>query len=773
MRAALRLSSDPQEMHGTTQDEAIRKIAAGRTDELLDDILRAYEAYRARHDFVVVEGTSLKDGQNTTTLNAQIASMLGAPALLLVDAGVAAGEGLTAGGSLPPPIGSSREEEVRAAWDELDWETDVTNSALMGKRALESEHVDVLGALVHRVPPSSRKGDELRRQLADAGVPLIGAIPEDATLQALQVQDVVGALKAEPLYGTEHEAALSTEVTRVIIATPQLADLLGLLPRRAPAAEVTCFQLPAESSSALQAEDAFIVQIECIGLYGDPTKGSVVLASASRTDVLLGMHALHESHSLSNIAALVLTGGTRPGPAVDTLIRNRMEEGTLPVFCVSTPTYEAAIAVSQAEGHIRPTSTRKIERAQVLFDDNVDMDLLRTMLLKERAVRMNPKLFQHTLFQHAKGCRQHIVLPEKWLLIHSQGEELRTIHAAGEVMRRGLADLTLLGNQERIQGLAKQHHVDLGGVQIVNPPASPKLEDYTRELYDARKHKVIDACTVWSRSRGKAAGVSKEALTASTRGNSTSRWARMKSPEAREQLVADVNFYGTAMVAAGDADGMVSGAIHTTANTVRPALQVIKTQPGSPLVSSVFFMCLPDRVLVYGDCAINTEPTAEELSYIATASADTAAAFGLEPRVAMLSYATGDSNKGPAIQRVIDATKLAKERRPDLKIEGPLQYDAAVNPQTAQTKLKGRHSEVAGQASVLIFPDLNTGNNTYKAVQQSTGAIAMGPVLQGLRKPVNDLSRGCTVADIVTTIAITAVQAQAQRGIEGAVAQEG
>eukprot|EP00850_Spirogloea_muscicola_P010735 SM000064S19757 [mRNA] locus=s64:294379:299395:+ [translate_table: standard] len=728
MRAALRLSSDLQEMHGTTQDEAIRKIAAGRTDELLDDILRgfsliseppaaaaaaaaaAYEAYRARHDFVVVEGTNLKDGQNTTTLNAQIASMLGAPALLLVDAGVAAGEGLTAGGSLPPPIGSSREEEVRAAWDELDWEMDVTNSALVGKRALEGEHVDVLGALVHRVPPSSRRGDELRRQLADAGVPLVGAIPEDATLQALQVQDVVGALKAEPLYGTEHEAALSTEVTRVIIATPQLADLLGLLPRRALAPEGTCFQLPADN-------------------YGDPTKGSVVLASASRTDVLLGMHALHESHSLSNIAALVLTGGARPGPAVDTLIRNRMEEGTLPVFCVSTPTYEAAIAVSQAEGHIQPTSTRKIERAQVLFDDNVDMDLLRTMLLKERAVRMNPKLFQHTLFQRAKGCRQHIVLPE--------GEELRTIHAAGEVMRRGLADLTLLGNQERIQGLAKQHRVDLSGVQIVNPPASPKLEDYTRELYEARKHKG------------------------------------MTMEQAREQLVADVNFYGTAMVAAGDAHGMVSGAIHTTANTVRPALQVIKTQPGSPLVSSVFFMCLPDRVLVYGDCAINTEPTAEELSFIATASADTAAAFGLEPRVAMLSYATGDSNKGPAIQRVIDATKLAKERRPDLRIEGPLQYDAAVNPQTAQTKLKGRHSEVAGQATVLIFPDLNTGNNTYKAVQQSTGAIAMGPVLQGLRKPVNDLSRGCTVADIVTTIAITAVQAQAQRGIVGAAALEG
>eukprot|EP00850_Spirogloea_muscicola_P004554 SM000019S05098 [mRNA] locus=s19:919610:924563:- [translate_table: standard] len=721
MRAALRLQSDLQEMHGTTQDEAIRKIAAGRTDELLDDILRAYEVYRARHDFVVVEGTNLKDGQNTTTLNAQIASMLGAPALLLVDAGVAAAEGLTAGGSLPPPVGSSREEEVqqlatanaitatmvRAAWDELDWETDVTNSALVGKRALEREHVDVLGALVHRVPPSSRKGDELRRQLADAGVPLVGAIPEDAMLQALQVQDVVGALKAEPLYGTEHEAALATEVTRVIIATPQLADLLGLLPRRALAPEITCFQLPADN-------------------YGDPTKGSVVLASASRTDVLLGMHALHESHSLSNIAALVLTGGTRPGPAVDTLIRNRMEEGTLPVFCVSTPTYEAAIAVSQAEGHIQPTSTRKIERAQVLFDDNVDMDLLRTMLLKERAVRMNPKLFQHTLFQRAKGCCQHIVLPER-----SFAQSTRLA-----VMRRGLADLTLLGNQERIQGLAKQHHVDLGGVQIVNPPASPKLEDYTRELFNARKHKG------------------------------------MTMEQAREQLVADVNFYGTAMVAAGDAHGMVSGAIHTTANTVRPALQVIKTQPGSPLVSSVFFMCLPDRVLVYGDCAINTEPTAEELSYIATASADTAAAFGLKPRVAMLSYATGDSNKGPAIQRVIDATKLAKERRPDLKIEGPLQYDAAVNPQTAQTKLKGRHSDVAGQASVLIFPDLNTGNNTYKAVQQSTGAIAMGPVLQGLRKPVNDLSRGCTVADIVTTIAITAVQAQAQRGSKGAAGHE-
>lgn len=276
-----------------------------------------------------------------------------------------------------------------------------------------------------------------------------------------------------------------------------------------------------------------------------------------------------------------------------------------------------------------------------------------------------------------------------------------------------------------MEDLAKEFQVDLSHAQLIVPSQSELLEKYAQNLYEARKHKG------------------------------------MTYDEALKSVSQDVNYFGTCMVAAGDADGMVSGATHTTANTVRPALQLIKTEPGLKLASSVFFMCLQGKVLVFGDCAINQDPTSEELAEIAIASAKTAADFGIEPRVALLSYATGDSNQGPIIQKVADAATIAKKRQPGLLIEGPLQYDAAVSPETAKIKLKGKMSSVAGKATVLIFPDLNTGNITYKAVQQSTGAIAMGPVIQGLRMPVNDLSRGCTVDDIICTVAITAVQAAA------------
>jgi phosphate acetyltransferase len=228
----------------------------------------------------------------------------------------------------------------------------------------------------------------------------------------------------------------------------------------------------------------------------------------------------------------------------------------------------------------------------------------------------------------------------------------------------------------------------------------------------------------------------------------------------------EVSYFGTAMVYHGDAHGMVSGAIHTTQHTIRPAFEMVKTRPEALLVSSVFFMCLADRVLVYGDCAVNPNPNAEQLADIAVTSADTAAAFGIEPRVAMLSYSTGESGKGADVEKVREAVRIARERRPDLKLEGPIQYDAAVDVGVARSKLPG--SQVAGQATVFIFPDLNTGNNTYKAVQRSAGAVAIGPVLQGLNKPVNDLSRGCTVPDIVNTVAITAIQAQTTEPAAGA-----
>jgi phosphate acetyltransferase len=322
-------------------------------------------------------------------------------------------------------------------------------------------------------------------------------------------------------------------------------------------------------------------------------------------------------------------------------------------------------------------------------------------------------MFEYQLIRRAKANRRRIVLPE--------GGDERILRAAEILVLRQVADLTLLGNPERIHRRIEELGLKLNGIPIVDPATSPDRARYSKAYYELRKHKGIS-----------------EAMA--------------------NDVLMDVSYFGTLMVYCGDADGMVSGANHTTQHTIRPAFETIRTKPGTTLVSSVFFMCLPDSVLVYGDCAINPNPDAEQLANIAISSAETAAAFGVEPRIAMLSYSSGTSGKGQDVERVREAVRIVRETRPDLKVEGPIQYDAAVDPGVAASKMPG--SEVAGHATVLIFPDLNTGNNTYKAVQRSSGAVAIGPILQGLKKPVNDLSRGCTVTDIVNTVVITAIQAQ-------------
>jgi phosphate acetyltransferase len=326
-------------------------------------------------------------------------------------------------------------------------------------------------------------------------------------------------------------------------------------------------------------------------------------------------------------------------------------------------------------------------------------------------------MFQHDLMSRARAQRRHIVLPE--------GTEERVLRAAEIVRLRDVVDLTLLGNPGEVGEKIAALGLSLGGVRIVDPLSSEWREDFGKTYFELRKHKGI-------------------------------------SPEMARDAMADVSYFGTMMVHRGLADGMVSGAVHTTQHTIRPALEFVRTRPGVSIVSSVFFMCLPDRVLVYGDCAINPDPNAEQLAHIAVSSADTARSFGVEPRVAMLSYSTGESGKGADVDKVKEATRIARALRPDLKLEGPIQYDAAIDPDVARVKLP--KSEVAGRATVFIFPDLNAGNNAYKAVQRAAGAVAIGPVLQGLNKPVNDLSRGCTVTDIVNTIAITAIQAQTAGG---------
>lgn len=327
---------------------------------------------------------------------------------------------------------------------------------------------------------------------------------------------------------------------------------------------------------------------------------------------------------------------------------------------------------------------------------------------------MTPKMFTYELLKRARANKRHIVLPE--------GNEPRILKAAAVLLSKGAADLTLLGRREKIASIIKHHRIglDLDRLNIIDPAESDRLDDYAETFHQLRKHKGITAET------------------------------------ARDCLL-DVSYFGTMMVYKGDADGMVSGAVHTTQHTMRPALQFIKAKPGYSLVSSVFFMCLEDGVRVYGDCAVNPDPTAEQLAEIAIFSAETAKTFGIEPKVALLSYSSGDSGAGADVEKVRQATRVARARRPELKLEGPIQYDAAVDPQVAAQKMPG--SEVAGQATVFVFPDLNTGNNTYKAVQRETGAIAIGPIMQGLKKPVNDLSRGCTVEDIINTVVITAIQA--------------
>jgi len=453
---------------------------------------------------------------------------------------------------------------------------------------------------------------------------------------------------------------------------------------------------------------------------GALSEGAMVITPGDRADLLIGSLAAHAAGS-PPIAGVLLTMGETPGPDVMRLAA-RLAPGT-PVALVQEGSYPTATGLSTLEGRLTTAGPRKAETALGLFELHVDTAELTSRIELSRSERVTPMMFEHELLERARGTRlREVVLPE--------GTEERVLRAAEVLLRRNVCHLTLLGDEDAVRKRVAELGLDLGldgadtgraRARVIDPETSP-LRDRFAELYaELRKHKGMTL-------------------------------------EEAHDIVTDAGYFGTLMVQEGIADGMVSGAVHSTAATIRPAFEVIKTSPGAAVVSSVFFMCLADRVLVYGDCAINRDPDAEQLADIAIRSADTAARFGVEPRIAMLSYSTGDSGSGADVDKVRKATELVRALRPELLVEGPIQYDAAVEPAVAATKLPG--SAVAGRATVLIFPDLNTGNNTYKAVQRSAGAVAVGPVLQGLRKPVNDLSRGALVQDIVNTVAITAVQAQ-------------
>ncbi|MFH8552411.1 phosphate acetyltransferase [Streptomyces celluloflavus] len=458
------------------------------------------------------------------------------------------------------------------------------------------------------------------------------------------------------------------------------------------------------------------------------TPGCLVVTPGDRADLVVGSLAAH-SAGAPPIAGVVLTLDERPGPDIMALA-GRLAPGT-PVISVPGGSFPTAAELFAIEGKLNAASPRKAETALGLFERHVDTAELTNRISVARSGRVTPMMFEHELIERSRAGRRRVVLPE--------GGEERVLRAADVLLRRDVCDLTLLGEEEAIRKRAADLAIDLADAQIIDPQTSELRERFAELYAELRAHKGV-------------------------------------SYELAYDIVADVSYFGTLMVQEGLADGMVSGAVHSTAATIRPAFEIIKTRGAEPgtaagapaqIVSSVFFMCLADRVLVYGDCAVNPDPNAEQLADIAIQSAATAAQFGVEPRIAMLSYSTGTSGSGADVDKVRKATELVRALRPDLLVEGPIQYDAAVDAAVAQTKLPG--SDVAGKATVLIFPDLNTGNNTYKAVQRSAGAIAVGPVLQGLRKPVNDLSRGALVQDIVNTVAITAIQAQgAQPGAQPA-----
>ncbi|QOD44533.1 phosphate acetyltransferase [Clavibacter zhangzhiyongii] len=543
---------------------------------------------------------------------------------------------------------------------------------------LVTAHAGLLGVVVNRADPDAL---EAITAAIPAAVPAslqarsthvpVWAIPEDAFLVAPTVAELLAAVDGELVKGDP--ALLSREALGVVVSAMSMENVLARL-----------------------------------------TEGAIVVIPGDRSEVLLGVLTAHASETFPTVAGIVLNGGFALSPTIETLVSGL--DQTLPIISTELGTYETAKRITQTRGRLSPESSRKMDTALAAFEQHVDTSRLLELLDVSRSEVVTPLMFEYGLIERARKAGKRIVLPE--------GTDDRVLRAAGTILSRGIADVTILGEEIEVRSRAIGLGIDIGRATVLSPFDAVLRERFAEEYVRLRAHKgmVLDI--------------------------------------ARE-TVTDVSYFGTMMVQLGLADGMVSGAAHTTAHTIRPGFEIIKTTAGVSVVSSVFLMALADRVLVYGDCAVNPDPTADQLADIAISSAATAAQFGIEPRIAMLSYSTGESGAGADVEKVRQATARVRELRPDLAVEGPIQYDAAADAAVAATKMPG--SAVAGRATVFIFPDLNTGNNTYKAVQRSAGAVAIGPVLQGLRKPINDLSRGALVQDIVNTVAITAIQAE---GIE-------
>lgn len=633
----------------------------------LATIVERYHAVAAACDAVVILGSDYTDVGSPAelTYNARIAVNLGAPVLLVLGGRAQHGQGEQLGTTLartPAEMG----QITALALAELAHER-AELFAVVANRA-DPDRLDEVVAAISAVVAGARGGGGPG---ADAARPVpVWALPEDRLLVAPSVRDVARAVDGRLIKG---DADLFTrEVLGVVIAGMSMVNVLPRL-----------------------------------------TESAIVVIPADRTEVLLATILANASGTFPSIAAVILNGPFPLPEPVDTLIDGL--DSSLPIIATDLGTYDAAVRIMGTRGRLAADSQRRYDTALSMFERHVDTETLVTALGLARPTVVTPLMFEYRLLERARAERRRIVLPE--------GDDDRILRAAATVLARGIADLTILGEEIEVRNRAIELGIDIRAAEVISPFDAVHVDRFAREYERLRAHKGVTYAQA-------------------------------------ADTVTDVSYFGTLMVHLGLADGMVSGAAHTTAHTIRPAFEIIKTKPGVSVVSSVFLMALSDRVLVYGDCAVIPDPTAEQLADIAISSAATAAQFGIEPRVAMLSYSTGESGSGADVEKVRAATALVRERAPQLPVEGPIQYDAAADAAVAAAKAPG--SAVAGRATVFVFPDLNTGNNTYKAVQRSAGAVAIGPVLQGLNKPINDLSRGALVDDIVNTIAITAIQAQGE-----------
>ena len=539
----------------------------------------------------------------------------------------------------------------------------------MAYDSFKDKGVEVLSVIANKVEPQNIELiiSELEKDLPSHVI--TNAIPLNPILSNPSIKEIVDALDAKILFGEEH---INNQAGNFSVGAMQLRNYLTYI-----------------------------------------KENGLIITPGDRADIILGALQAHISDNYPSLSGIVLTGGLIPEDSIIKLIEGLSD--IIPIISAEGGTFSVANKIGTIKSQIYAENTQKILTSVKDFEKHVKVDELVERLITFKTNGITPRMFQYNLLKQARLNKKHIVLPE--------GLDERVLKATKHLLDVDAVNITLLGNKQEIEDkvAALDIALDLNRITIIDPIESEMFEDYSKELYEIRKHKNVNLAMA-------------------------------------QDLMEDVSYFGTMMVHKGDADGMVSGAVHTTQHTVRPALQFIKTKPGTSTVSSVFFMCLEDRVSVFGDCAINPNPTAEQLAEIAISSAATSLGFGIEPKIAMLSYSSGTSGVGEDVERVRKATEIIKAKRPYLKVEGPIQYDAAVDIKVGKTKLPD--SEVAGQANVFIFPDLNTGNNTYKAVQRETKALAIGPIIQGLNKPVNDLSRGCTTDDIFNTVIVTAIQAQ-------------